>query len=161
MIVKCKICSEKIDRDKAYKVIVNEKNNYYCNEDEYKKSIEKQIVKDNTYKEIYNLFGMKVTNTALYKEVGELANIYTYEKILGYLIQNNPYLSKVMVKDFVSEYAKIRYFTAILKNSLADFKVEQSTINKEIVIDMPKDNFKSKQRKKSLSEYETEVGDEL
>lgn len=161
MLVKCKICGNKVDRTEAYKVVVNEKNQYYCNKNEYEEWKSKQVVKDNTYNLIYDIFGRKITNTVLFKEVGELATIYTYEKILAYLTENKNYLSNVMEKDFVSEYAQIRYFTAILKNSLSDFTYIKEQKIKRVEIDIPNGKFNRKQRKKSLAEYEEEVGDEL
>ena len=66
-----------------------------------------------------------------------------------------------MSKDFNNEFGQIRYFSAILKNSLTDFKVENKVVEKELIVDIPKNNFKPKQRKKSLIEYEMEVGELL
>ena len=158
MLVKCKSCGEKVDRDKAYKIVVNGKNNYYCSEDEYSKLKENQLIKNNTYSVIYEIFGRRVTNTILFKEIGELDKIYTYKTILSYLNDNKTYLESVMSKDFSSEYAKIRYFTAILKNNLSDYKEEKKIPDKQISIDIPKDNYKPRNRKKSLVEFEEEIG---
>lgn len=160
MLVKCKICGNKIDRNDAYNVIVNGKNNYYCNEKEYTSWKIKKDVKDNTYDLIYDIFERKVTNTVLFKEIGELADIYTYEKIRDYLITNETYLSTVMRKSFVSEYAQIRYFDAILKNSLADFCEEVKDYIKEIEIEIPKMKFARNKKRKPLLEYESEEEDE-
>lgn len=161
MLVKCKGCQEKIDRDIAYKIVINGKNNYYCNEQEYKDIKNKKEIKDNTYLKIYDIFGRKITNTILFKEVNELADIYGYEIIYAYLDKNQDYLSNVMSKDFNNEFGQIRYFSAILKNSLTDFKVENKVVEKKLIVDIPKNNFKPKQRKKSLIEYEMEVGELL
>jgi YHS domain-containing protein len=161
MLVKCKICGNKIDRTIAYKVIINEKNNYYCSEDEYTNYKKAQDIKNNTYSLIYKIFGRTITNTILFKEISELSDIYTYDKLLSYIDKNYQYLASVMSKNFISEYAQIRYFTAILKNSLNDFIEDKEEIQREIIIDIPKNNYKTKQRKKSLSEYEMEVGDDL
>ena len=65
-----------------------------------------------------------------------------------------------MGKEFVSEYARIRYFSAILKNSLADFKIKEPEFVKLIDVDMPSNRYKRKKQRKALSEIETEVGDE-
>jgi len=161
VLVKCKICSQKVDRDDAYKVEVSGKNNYYCNENEYKNLIQQKQDKDNVYTEINDIFGRKITNTAIFKEITEISKIYTYERILAYLKFNNTYLGSVMAKDFSSEYAQIRYFSAILKNSLSDFKIENNLYDKEIVIDIPKDNFKQKKQKKTLADFEMEEGEDL
>lgn len=160
MLVKCKICGNKVDRLQAYKVVVNGRNNYYCNETEYKQWIYEKEIKDNTYLLIYDIFGRKVTNTILFKEVNDLANIYTYKKIFAYLKENEQYLNHVMQKSFTNEYAQIRYFSAILKNSMNDFKYHQEPI-KEIDIDMPECKFSRKKQRRTLEEYEAEDGDEV
>ena len=161
MEVKCKICGNKKERSEAYKVVVNNKNNYYCCESEYQEWVSKNKIKDNTYDIIYSIFERKITNTILFKEVGELSDIYTYEKIFAYLKENEKYLCGVMKKNFSSEYAQIRYFAAILKNSLTDFQYKQEIQVKSIEQDMPEFKFKRKTKRKPLSEYEEEVGDEL
>ena len=160
MLVKCKICGNKIDRADAYNVTVNGKNNYYCNEKEYSSWKIKKDVRDNTYSVIYDIFGRKVTNTVLFKEIGDLADIYTYGKIEDYLLANKTYLSTVMEKSFVSEYAQIRYFDAILKNSLADFCIEVKDYTKEIEIEIPTMKFTRNKKRKPLLEYESEEEDE-
>ena len=159
--VKCRICGNKKEKSEAYKVVINNKNNYYCNETEYREWAYKKEIKDNTYNLIYDIFERKVTNTVLFKEVGELSDIYTYEKIFAYLKENQAYLNGVMKKGFSSEYAQIRYFTAILKNSLADFQYKKEVQIKNIEQDMPECKFKRKGKRKPLLEYEKEVGDEL
>lgn len=161
MLVKCRICGNKIQRADAYKVVVKDKNNYYCSESEYKSWVEQNDIKNSTYQLIYDIFERKVTNTVLYKEIYELSEIYTYKKIRAYLQENEEYLNKTMKKDFKNEYGQIRYFTAILKNSLADFQYQYKTEKKNIEIDMPQIKFKKRKRRKPLTEYEQEVGDEL
>lgn len=160
---KCKYCGKSIDTKNAYKVIVGKTNRYFCNEEEYNIMHEAQQIKDDIYNLIYEIFGRKVTNTILYKEINELALVYSYKKMQTYLAQNMKYLSALMQnKSFQSEYAQIRYFTAILKNSLSDFKYEKKEkINKEVKIDMPSYKFKRESSKKSLAEYEQEVGEEV
>ena len=68
-----------------------------------------------------------------------------------------------MQKEFSSEYAQIRYFSAILKNGMTDFihneKLEES-VKKNIQVDMSEYKFKRKKHKKTLSEYEEEIGGE-
>lgn len=121
----------------------------------------KKQMKDNTYNLIYEIFGYKVTHTTLYKEIGELSNTYKYENILDYLEENKSYLKSAMNKRFVNEYAKIRYFTAILKNSLVDFQRNVPEIKTLFEADIPKSNYKQRKRKKTIAEYEAEAGEEL
>lgn len=159
LLVKCRICGNKIEKTEAYKIVINSRNNYYCDKAEYRNWLLEKKAKDNTYNIIYDIFGRKVTNTVLYKEIHELSEVYTYEKIYAYLKENEVYLSSVMERDFLREYLQIRYFTAILKNNLTDFKYEKKE-GKRINIDMPDYKFSRKKRKKTLIEYEQEAGEE-
>ena len=52
-------------------------------------------------------------------------------------------------------------FTAILKNSLTDFQYKKEVQTKKIVVDIPECKFSRKGKRKPLTEYEEEVGDEL
>jgi hypothetical protein len=159
--VKCRYCGNSIDITTAYKIVVGKVNRYFCNKNEYEKVCQTQQIKDKTYDVIYDIFGYKVTNTILYKEIHELSLVYAYEKIYAYLSDNIAYLKKVIQnKEFQSEYAQIRYFAAILKNNLADFHYEEKTpVIKEVDIDMSSCNYKRKTKRKTLAEYEQEVGD--
>lgn len=159
MLVKCRLCGTKVDKKEAFKVVVGGKNTYYCNESEYQKVLHEREVKDNTYECINQIFGYKVLNSALFKEINLLLEVYSYEHILAYLIENKEYLTRVLKKDFTSEYAKIRYFAAILKNNIADFKMEEPEESKKIEIDMPIINYKRRNKRRSLSEIEEQVGD--
>lgn len=159
MLVKCRMCGTKIDRNKAFKVVVGGKNTYYCNEIEYHKVLHERKVKDNTYECINQIFGYKVLNSALFKEINLLLEVYSYEHILAYLTENKEYITNVLKRDFVSEYAKIRYFAAILKNNIADFKMKEPEKPKEIEIDMPIMNYRRKNKRRGLSEIEEQVGD--
>lgn len=161
ILVKCRICGTKIERNDAFKIISNGKNLYYCNKNEYNEWKSAQEIKDNTYNLIYEIFGRKITNTILFKEIGALSDIYSYDKIFAFLSDKKKYLSSVMDRDFKSEYAQIRYFAAILKNSLSDFTYKKEENIKKVEVDIPNTRYKRNQRRKTLAEYEEEVGDEL
>ena len=160
---RCKYCGKSIDTKVAYKVAVGKTNRYFCNKEEYDIVYKAQKIKNDTYDLIFEIFGRKVTNTILYKEVNELSSVYPYERIKAYLEQNMTYLSNLMQnKSFQSEYAQIRYFTAILKNNLTDFKYEKKErINIKVDIDMPEYVFKRKSDRKPLIEFEEELGEEV
>lgn len=159
MLVKCRLCGAKVERKNAFKVVVGNKNAYYCNEAEYQKVLHNREVKDNTYTCINEIFGYKVLNSALFKEINLLLETYSYEHILAYLMENKNYITKVLEKDFVSEYAKIRYFSAIIKNNIADFKMKEPEKPREIDVDMPIRNYKRKNKRRSLEEIEQKVGE--
>lgn len=153
------MCGEKVDRLLAYKVVVDGKNHYYCTEKEYRDLLAQKEAKDNTYNLINKIFERKVINTTLFKEINTLLKVYSYEEILSYLQDNEDYLYRVMSKDFQSEYAKIRYFSAILKNNMVDFKQkEEIKIVRDVKVDIAESKFKRKNKRKPLVEYEEEVG---
>ena len=88
-----------------------------------------------------------------------MLQVYSYEHILAYLTENKDYIAKVLDKEFVSEYAKIRYFSAILKNNMADFKPKEPEKPKEVEVDIPIMHYKRKNKRRSLAEIEEEVGE--
>lgn len=162
MLVKCQSCGNRIERDKAFKIVVGKVNKYYCNENEYLEIEEKKKLKKNTFDEIFKCFNRKITNSALFGEISELEKIYGYEKIYKYIADNSDYISSVITsKDFVSEYAQIRYFAAILKNNLADFIIKKEPIEKHIEVEVLETKFKPRRKRRSLEEIEEEAGEKL
>ena len=154
--VKCRICKTEIDKDIAYKV---GKNRYYCSEEEYLHRLEKKEkelleaeeakrklneIKDEIYNIICEIFGRKITNTSLFKELTELNETYTYDDIYLYIDDNFEILDKTMYeKDFDTEYLKIRYFFGIIKNNIFDYlnikkdEIEEKQYIKSIEYDIP------------------------
>lgn len=175
MLVKCRICGNKIDRKEAFKVSVEGKPNaFYCSKAEYNEMIEDRKCKDDTYYCIYDIFGYKVTNTVLYKEVGELGKIYGFKLILSYLHDNEEYLTRIVGREYNNEFAKIRYFTAILQNNLTDYKdhgVKQERVKAVVKYNKVEKQFdadfdaapkykKKKKKRRPLDDIVTEVGDQ-
>ena len=124
---KCQICKTPLDTNTAYKVVdKNGKNKYYCSQSEYeaeearKKKAKED--KDKVYRLICDLFGYEVQNTQLFAEWNLWNKLKSNEIIYKYLVENKEYLQQICNKPFEGEYQKIRYFSAVLKNSLRDFK---------------------------------------
>lgn len=149
--VKCRCCGKSIDKKIAVGVPHNKQTWYYCIEHVGQKS-----PKDKMYDLVFEIFDRKVLNTILYKELDSIANLYTYEKMTAYIQENRSYLEQVMNKDFSSEYAQIRYFAAILKNSLSDYVVKkvEPVIKKNVHFDadMMVNNYKQKQQRKGIDD---------
>lgn len=163
--VKCKICGELNEKDDAYKVVVGRVNTYYCSEEEYLESQkEKQLkkeIKNNVYKIIEDIIG-KTINTVLHKEVNIWLTVSDYNTIFEYLKENKTFIEKQMgYKNFdnSTEYTKIRYFSAIVKNNLSDFKPKKAEVIKNVETEIYENNFKQKVKRKCLSDYED--GDEI
>ena len=119
----CKVCKTKLDAKTAYKVVVNGKNTYYCNEKEYFAENLKKKNKDVVMNLVDDIFGYKIINNLIQKEYNKWSEAVSTEKIISYLKENKEFLSNIMdKKDFSNEYGKIRYFSTILCNGLKDFK---------------------------------------
>lgn len=138
MLVTCQICKNKIERDTAYKRVVGNANKYYCSIAEFENNLaQKQKMaedKDKVYRLICDILGEKeVLNTALWKEKTIWNKAFSDEIIAKYLAENKEYLTSAVSKLSGTEYAKIRYVSAVLKNSLRDFKPKAEEILKPIV----------------------------
>lgn len=139
---KCKICGSTLDTKDAYKVTdKNGKNKYFCSQSEFeveetrkKKAAED---KDRVYYLICDIMGEKeILNTALWKEKTEWNKAFSDEFISKYLQENKDYLTSAIARLDSSQFAKIRYLSAILKNSLGDFRPKVEVAEKpKVVID--------------------------
>ena len=131
MLVTCKICKRKINRDVAYKITTvsptNGKvtNSYFCSEAEWQAEEERKKKakedKDKVYFFICDMFGYEIQNTKFFDEWRFWTKLKSNEIIYKYLRENEPRLRQICDKPFKNEYAKIKYFSAVLKNSLKDF----------------------------------------
>ena len=125
---KCRICGTDLDTKTAYKVVdKNGKNKYYCNQSEFDKEEARKAKvaedKERVYRLICDVMGVnEILNTALWKEKQTWNKAFSDEFIAKYLQENKDYLTSAVARLDSSEYAKIRYISAILRNSLRDFK---------------------------------------
>lgn len=121
MLVNCKCCGNKIERESAYKVMTDKGNKYYCSQAEYEAMQKEKADKDAIYAEIVDIFGYKIQNSALFKEWKCWNELASNEKILSYIQENKDYIKGAVGKLNSTEYARIRYMSAILKNNLKDY----------------------------------------
>lgn len=157
MLVGCKACKKKIDRNVAFKVRKNNVNNYYCNEQEYNR---KQLELESRKKVIdlsLELCG-NTTNTNLMKELNDISKSHGYVKMAKYIEEHMIEIDKAMSMKYVSDFAMIRYYAAILKNSLGDYvptdDQEDTPVNVDIIEDV---KYKSNDKKSffdMFAEYE-------
>jgi hypothetical protein len=138
---KCRICGTPYDTKDAYKVVVNNKNQYYCSQEEYEKDLEKKKKaaedKDRVYRLICDIMNEKeIINTILFKEWAVWNKVADNEKIAQYLEENQEYLTSVIARLQSSEFAKIRYLSTIIKDKIKGFvprvKVEEKP---KVVVD--------------------------
>ena len=83
-----------------------------------------------------------------------MAKVHGWEKMIAFLDENKDYLEHVVRKDFASEFAKIRYFSAVFKNSLHDFRMKKPEVKKEINvdIDISVNKYKKKEERKGMDD---------
>lgn len=166
--VKCRFCGKFIDRDKAVIIQTAKQKLFYCNEN-CRENAERQVViaqkekaeKEAVYNEICDIFNYRITNTALYKEWVIWNQVADNGKILAYLKENHDYIAGAIGRLSSSEYAKIRYLSAVLKNSLHDYKVKvveeekpQPKIEQNMDEMMYEIHSTNKNKRKSLEDLE-------
>lgn len=178
MRVICRYCKSKIEKKDALQIPGEKYNTYYCNQECYSKAnaekkakeIERLAKKqekeenkqkriDPVYEEIADIFGYRIANSALFKEMKLWRGICDDTKILAYLQENRDRIKSAMERASSSEYARIRYVSAILKNSLADYNVKNIESEKTtpgITVDedyiMPINKKKKTERRKGFGE---------
>ena len=134
MQVTCQICKKKIEKDIAYKRVIGKVNKYYCSEQEWQEEENKkkkiQEDKDKVYNLICDMFGYEIQNTQFFAEWTLWNKLKSNEIIYKYLRENEDRLQQICDKSFNSEYQRIRYFSAVLKNSLRDFKPKVEVVEK-------------------------------
>ena len=137
---KCRVCGESLDTMTAFKLIEHDTNNkaktsYYCSREEYledsaKKEKESEC-KNKAYSLICGIIGReKIINTVLWKEWKEWNKVFSNETIASYLEENKAYLTSTISRLEDKEFNRIRYLSAILKNSLGDFKPKEKETEK-------------------------------
>lgn len=178
MRVICRYCKSKIEKKDALQIPGEKYNTYYCNQECYSKAnaekkakeIERLAKKqekeenkqkriDPVYEEIADIFGYRIANSALFKEMKLWRGICDDTKILAYLQENRDRIKSAMERASSSEYARIRYVSAILKNSLADYNVKNIEAEKTtpgITVEedyiMPINKKKKTERRKGFGE---------
>ena len=136
---KCQICKKSLTTNTAYCVQLNGKNKYYCSAAEYddymNQKLAKELEETQLYENIAYCIG-KTVNTAVFREVAEWKKVATTSKLNAYFLHNKEtILNSINRMDFVNEYAKIRYFSAIVKNSINDFVEPKVEIKHETSYD--------------------------
>lgn len=178
MRVVCKYCKAKVEKADALQVPGEKYNTYYCNQECYDKANAEKKAKeierlankqekeenkqkriDPVYEEIADIFGYRIANSALFKEMKLWRGICDDSKILAYLQEHKIYIKNKLEQLDSNEYSRIRYISAILKNSLADYKrtvrVEPEKIN--VDCEIYEQSFSTRKKRRGLNALEDEV----
>lgn len=160
-LVTCRNCGAQIDKMMAYKVVAGKISHYYCTEAEYKAAQDKinqnKAIKNAVYETVNEIFNRKVINTAIFKEMSAIAETHGYGLLGDYLRENKQFLCQQLNKSFNSEYAQIRYFSAIVKNNIGDFKAQRKNLNnivKPSEFEMIETNYTARQPRKGFCDVE-------
>ena len=164
---KCKICGSALDTNIAYKVTdKNGKNKYFCNVTEFEAEEERKKKaaedKDRVYRLVCDIMGEnEIISTALYKEWAVWNKVADNAKIGDYLAENKEYLSSVIARLSSSEYARIKYLSAIIRDKIKAFvpKVEVKEVPKIVVEEVMYDATPSstRNRRRGLADLEDDI----
>ena len=164
---KCKICGKQLDTSTAFKV-EGKPAKYFCSESEWqaeeKRKRKAAEDKDKVYRLICDIMGeQEIINSALFKEWVEWNKVADNMKIAKYLEENRDYLTSAISRIENKIYNRIRYLSAILKNSLGDYKVkvvnETVKVQPKVVIDetIYETPTHSLNKRRSLADLEDEL----
>ena len=130
-------------------------------------SAARKAKRDAVYDELCDIFGYEVQNTVLFTESILWNKLADDEKILAYLKEHKDYIKGATARASGTEYAKIRYMSAILKNNLKDYSNSRGQRVQLPVIDdaMPKESSfvlfepvkENKKVRKSFAELEDDL----
>lgn len=162
--VKCQICGTKVNIKNAFKVTKNGLNKYYCSELEWQAEEDRKKKakedKDKVYYLICDMFGYEIQNTKFFDEWRYWNKLKSNEIIYKYLRENETRLQEICDRSYETEYQRIRYFSAVLKNSLRDFKPrideapKPKIVVEETIYEVP---IHSQNRRRSLADLEDDI----
>ena len=130
-------------------------------------SAARKAKRDAVYDELCDIFGYEVQNTVLFTEWILWNKLADDEKILAYLKEHKDYIKGATARASGTEYAKIRYMSAILKNNLKDYSNSRGQRAQLPVVDdaMPNESSfvlfepvkENKKVRKSFAELEDDL----
>lgn len=159
MLVKCKCHGFKIDRDTAFKVTSKDKNgknlnSYYCSKEIYEEIFIERDVRDKIQKIVYEVLGGDIPYSMFRQELALMYGLYPAKEMLKYLEYRKDNLyAYINRKQFVSPYAKVRYFIAVFKGEMKDWAEESKVVEIDNFDFMPV-KYTARRRKPPLEEYE-------
>ena len=130
-------------------------------------SAARKAKRDAVYDELCDIFGYEVQNTVLFTEWILWNKLADDEKILAYLKEHKDQIKGATARASGTDYAKIRYMSAILKNNLKDYSNSRWQREQLPVVDdaMPKESSfvlfepvkENKKVRKSFAELEDDL----
>lgn len=116
---KCKICGKQLTTDIAYKVKKGSKNFYYCSEEEYKSMAQVIEDRDYCYDIAARVMQVPMITPAMKKEINELAAHYRFIVVARTFKEQRDAITRFLnTGTYTSDYARMRYIMAIIKNNI-------------------------------------------
>lgn len=160
--VKCKACGKELYNVDAFKVSKNNKNIYYCSEDEYIEIYNRKQIKSNCFRYIAELINAPILPPVFIKSVNEVAKFYDYEVIQRtFKRQKEKVLWALGNREFNTEFAKCKYIMSIILNNINavnnEVKREKEKVNidryvETEIFDIPQ-QVEASNNKKDLSRF--------
>lgn len=142
--VKCKICGRELTNDIAYKVIKNNKNEYYCSQQEYEEMIKEKDNKVKCINLLNEIMQVPYAPPVLVKEIDKIREHYTYEVIYKTIKEMARNIEWFIKNKESTEYGKARYISTIILNNInqvkkkydIEMKVKNEMFNKHNFVDV-------------------------
>lgn len=158
---KCRICGKALDTSEAFRVD-GKPAKYFCSESEWQAEEDRKKKaaedKDRVYRLICDIMGeQEIINSALWKEVQVWHQVADDVKIAKYLEENKDYLASAISRIENKIYNRIRYLSAILKNSLGDYKPkvqENVKVQQRVVVEEHYETKYKPKARKALLDFE-------
>lgn len=168
MRCKCKYDSKQLDTKDAFKIVIKDKNTYWCSEECYNLYLQEQERQakikaeyDEIFETIKEIFGYEFNgHSLLQRELKAWEKLTTRQKIILYLKENKTWLSTVMSKEFNGDYNRIKYFSAVISSRLHDFKPKTpETPKPKVVVDetIYESPVHSLNKRRSLADLEDDL----
>jgi hypothetical protein len=163
-MIKCHICKKELTIENAYLLIKGDRKIYYCNKEEYDSQQSELVDWSDLYEYIrLGIFSYDKTmalSTYLVKRLKELRLNYSYKIILEtFKIQTKTILYWINTKrELDTEYKKINYMMAIIKNNINDVYLKSKRQNMPNIVNINIDdrnirNDKIQPVNKGISDY--------
>lgn len=149
-MAKCAYCKKEINQKDAVSLSVGKIHRYFCTEKErflYQQNLE---YKDRAYRIILKLLQTNRASTALWKEWTKWNKLCTNKKLFLFLKENQEDLNRSLNKEFKSDYAMVRYLSAIIQNQIVRYEPKQidvPLIKKEVDFEFYKPQNSAKKRR--------------
>lgn len=155
--VKCRFCEQFTIQKDAFKVVVNGKNEYYCNESHYKEAKQYKEDRQKILEICCDIFDYNVSkDTYFLKELKDVLGCTKSDTLKYYLEDNIIDLDVALSKDFATMVFKIKYFFAIVKRGLAQYEKQKKIEDNEKIlssnIEIYSYKYKPRKQKKTWME---------